>query len=110
MLKSAHLQDPAGEKDKIPRQGKYARYIIHPRGNVIKKRHHKACWKAWHSTVATWQGDIVACCFDKDGDHVFGNLHEKKLEEIWHGHVYAAFRERLIKNKEGIDICKACSI
>ncbi len=110
VIKSAHLHDPEKEQEKIPRQKRYARYYVNKRGFVEKLKRQGPCWKAWHSAVVTWQGDVLPCCIDKNGDHVFGNLHEKNLEQVWSGGAFNAFREQLLKNQVDIDICKKCSM
>lgn len=56
--------------------------------------------------VVLVNGDVVPCCFDYDGEAVFGNILDKKLEEIWKGKK----REKFIGdylNKKNI-LCNRC--
>jgi MoaA/NifB/PqqE/SkfB family radical SAM enzyme len=35
-----------------------------------------------------WNGDVVPCCYDFNGDMVLGNLYEQSIETIWQGRHY----------------------
>ena len=63
----------------------------------------------WHSTVVTWDGLIVPCCFDKDARHQFGNLNEDSFNKIWKNDSYNSFRRALLNSRRGIDICQNCT-
>jgi radical SAM protein with 4Fe4S-binding SPASM domain len=67
------------------------------------------CWWIWHSTLVTWNGDVVPCCRDPQGKHVMGNLLEQDLSEIWNGRKYKEFRRRILTDQGKIDICRLCS-
>ncbi|MBI4504040.1 MAG: SPASM domain-containing protein, partial [Chloroflexi bacterium] len=67
------------------------------------------CWWIWHSTVITWNGDVVPCCRDPHGRHVMGNVLQQSLPEIWNGQKYRAFRKRILTEQGRIDICRLCS-
>ena len=32
----------------------------------------------WSSNVITWDGNVIPCCFDKDGIHTFGSIKENE--------------------------------
>ena len=63
----------------------------------------------WHSCVATWDGEIVPCCFDKDADYSMGNLSNNTLQEIWENKLYREFRKKLLTARKEIDICTNCT-
>lgn len=67
------------------------------------------CWKLWHSSVITWDGKVVPCCFDKDAKYVMGDLNQQSFAEIWNSAAYQAFRHTLFKSRQEIDICRNCS-
>ena len=67
------------------------------------------CWKMWHSNVITWDGKVVPCCFDKDAQHVLGDLETNTMKNIWGNEKYAHFRAELMKGRKNIDICSNCS-
>ncbi|MBI3988285.1 MAG: SPASM domain-containing protein [candidate division NC10 bacterium] len=67
------------------------------------------CWWIWHSTLITWNGDVVPCCRDPHGRHAMGNVLKEPLKAIWNNERYRAFRRRILTNQRGIDICSLCS-
>jgi radical SAM protein with 4Fe4S-binding SPASM domain len=63
----------------------------------------------WSGSVLTWDGKVVPCCFDKDAQHTIGMLKEKSFREIWRSTRYQNFRQAILSNRKGIDICSNCS-
>ena len=63
----------------------------------------------WHSSVITWDGRVVPCCFDKDASHYMGNISERSFRDIWQGESYQNFRKSLLKSRKTIDICQNCT-
>jgi len=109
-LKTAQIYDFEKGSDLIPETEKYARYSKNGDGTWnIKNELLSHCWKMWHSSVITWDGNVVPCCFDKDASHVLGKLSEQSFTDIWFGQAYSNFRVSLLKSRESIDICKNCS-
>ena len=70
---------------------------------------NNACWWIWHSTLITWNGDVVPCCRDPHGRNVMGNVFREDLRSIWNGPKYRAFRRRILTEQGKIDICRLCS-
>ena len=67
------------------------------------------CTWIWNSTMINWNGDVVPCCRDPHGRHVFGNAFETSLKTIWNGEAIRAFRSRIIQDQGSVDICRLCS-
>jgi len=110
ILKTAQIYDYENGNDLIPTQEKYARYKKTENGTwVIKNDLKNQCWKLWHSTVSTWDGNMIPCCFDKDAKYKMGNLLEQDLDTIWHNQAYTKFRNSILKSRKEIDICQNCS-
>jgi radical SAM protein with 4Fe4S-binding SPASM domain len=109
-LKTAQVYDFENGNELIPTIDQYSRYKKQANGKYkIKNKLHNHCWKLWHSTVITWDGKVVPCCFDKDAQHRLGDLHSKSFVEIWESDLYQSFRSRLLKGRKEIDICTNCS-
>ena len=109
-LKTAQVYDYKNGNDLIPLNDKYARYKKEKDGSYsIKNSLANHCWKLWHSCVITWDGKVIPCCFDKDGDFRLGELEENSFKKIWQGEKYKDFRKQLFKGRENIEICKNCS-
>jgi radical SAM protein with 4Fe4S-binding SPASM domain len=78
---------------------------------VLKPKHlqDNECTWVWNSVMVNWDGSVVPCCRDPHGRHVFGNVFETPLAEIWNGPAMRGFRERIVRDQGGVDICKLCS-
>ena len=109
-LKTAQIYDFENGSSLIPSSEKYSRYTLHANSFYkIKNPLLNHCWKMWHSSVITWDGKVVPCCFDKDATHVMGDLKKQSFREIWNGEPYQKFRASLLRSRKEIDICKNCS-
>lgn len=110
VFKTAQVYDYEQGNELIPLNEKYSRYRLHEDGTYsIKNSLKDQCWKLWHSSVITWDGTVVPCCFDKDARHRMGNLENQSFKEIWNDSEYLTFRAKLLRNRKEIDICKNCS-
>lgn len=67
------------------------------------------CYWIWHSTVITWDGDIVPCCRDPQGDFVMGNILQEDLARIWNNQKFRDFRRRILTDQRNVSICRLCS-
>ena len=109
-LKSAQVYDYENGNPLIPNQEKYARYKRNKDGKyVLKYKTGNYCWRMWSSSVLTWDGKVVPCCFDKDAQHVLGSLDNEEFKKIWKNKSYQSFRFAILNHRNDIDICKNCS-
>lgn len=109
-LKTAQIYDYAQGNPLIPTQDRYSRYALQPDGSYrLKNRLAPHCWKLWHASVITWDGQVAPCCFDKDLAHPLGDLKEQSFRQLWHGPAYQRFRQQLLKGRQEIDICTNCT-
>ncbi len=110
ILKTAQIYDYEYGSPLIPTQEKYSRYRKNSDDTyALKNSLENSCWKLWHSCVFTWDGRVVPCCFDKDAQHILGNIHTQSFEEIWRSDPYKYFRTQLVHSRKNIDICQNCS-
>lgn len=109
-LKTAQIYDYAAGNPLIPTIDRYARYRQRADGRwELKNTLHNHCWKLWHACVITWNGGVVPCCFDKDAQHLLGDLKSTGFRDIWRGAAYRQFRRRLLLGRDQIDICTNCT-
>ena len=109
-LKSAQVYDYKNGNHLIPSNEKYARYKKQEDGSYQLKYEVKdECWKMWHSSLITWDGKVVPCCFDKDANHVMGDMRKAAFRDIWRSDAYQQFRQSIIRGRKQIDICANCS-
>ena len=109
-IKSAQLYDFKNGNPLMPENEKYSRYKLQSDGTYkLKYKTGDHCWRMWSSSVLTWDGKVVPCCFDKDAKHVLGTLENNQFQEIWKSDPYMSFRQAVLTNRNGIDICQNCS-
>ena len=110
-IKTAQLDQPHDGHPLLTSAPEFRRYDRNPRTSqwTIRNPMNDACWRMWHGTVITWDGRVVPCCFDKDANHVMGNLTTQTMKEIWHDRPYSTFRSNLFANRAGLDMCTNCS-
>jgi radical SAM protein with 4Fe4S-binding SPASM domain len=109
-LKTAQVYDYEAGSELIPSIEKYSRYEKTSDGKYkIKNNLDNHCWKLWHSSVITWDGKVVPCCFDKDAAHQMGNLQQTTFREIWNNPAYQNFRSKILQSRKEIDICRNCT-
>ncbi len=109
-FKTAQMYDYVNGNSLIPSIEKYARYQKQNDGTyAIKNNMLNHCWRLWHSTVITWDGLVVPCCFDKDAKHQLGDLKNTSFKQLWKGVEYTNFRASVLRSRSEIDICKNCT-
>jgi radical SAM protein with 4Fe4S-binding SPASM domain len=109
-FKTAQIYDHQNGSPLMPDNAKYSRYKKLADGTYgIKNKMENHCWRLWHSTVITWNGSVVPCCFDKDAAHPVGDLKETSFAELWRGKRYNDFRAAVLRSRQEIDICKNCT-
>ena len=110
VFKTAQIADYEKGHPLIPEIKKYSRYEKNKDGKyIIKNKLFNHCWKLWHSSVITWDGKAVPCCFDKDAKYKMGDLKTQKFRLIWKGDLYHHFRQSVLISRKETDICTNCS-
>lgn len=109
-IKTAQLYDYKNGNSLMPVNEKYSRYKKQKDGTYkIKHALGNHCWRMWSSSVLTWDGKVVPCCFDKDAKHVLGTLENQTFDQVWNGVTYTNFRKAVLMERNQIDICTNCS-
>lgn len=93
----------------VPKNPKFLRYKRDASGNLIPKAELKnKCWRLFSTIVIDVDGNVPACCFDKSAKYCFGNLKNSSLKDVWLGTKANKFRQAILRNRRGIDICNNC--
>jgi radical SAM protein with 4Fe4S-binding SPASM domain len=109
-IKTAQIYDYKEGHDLIPENEQYSRYRKERDGSYsIKSKLKNNCWKMWSSTVITWDGKVVPCCFDKDAKYTMGNVQEIGFKTVWKSPPYQQFRTKILASRKSIDICQNCT-
>jgi radical SAM protein with 4Fe4S-binding SPASM domain len=94
----------------VPKQSKFSRYHKNKQGAwEMKRRLKKRCWRQWSSAVIASNGDVLPCCFDKNGEHAFGNLNQESFYNIWHGEKATEFRRTILHDRKQVEMCRNCT-
>lgn len=94
----------------IPAEKKYSRYRSTKNGRIERKKPLKNnCYRLRSTSVITWDGIVVPCCFDKDAYYNFGSIFEKDFAKLYHSTKAREFRKKMLKERERIEICRNCS-
>ena len=112
-FKTIQLSDFESGEEYLPDNPVYTRYVAKTKdGKYITKKRKmfsNECLRLWYSFVINCDGRVSPCCFDKDGDYALGNLIEDSFESIWNGNKFQRFRQNLLKNRYGFDMCFDCT-
>lgn len=69
----------------------------------------KVCYAPFNDIIVNHEGSIILCCMDWKYEIAFGNLYEKKLDEIMReGPMQAAFDRLQIPDRSVYDLCRRC--
>lgn len=72
------------------------------------------CRDIYKAIYVYWDGRVVPCCYDLNGEMVVGSLYYETLQEIWDGYNvigginYPELRKRIKKDNKSVGLCKRC--
>ena len=93
----------------LPSNKKYRRYIIDNGSFRIKGKIKNHCFALWRTSVITWDGKVVPCCFDKDAEYELGLTNGKSFKDVWHSDEYNNFRARILGDRQSVSMCTNCT-
>jgi radical SAM protein with 4Fe4S-binding SPASM domain len=108
-LKSMQIINEGTFEKWIPSDQRFSRYKKEGRGYVIKNSFPDRCARLWLNPVITWDGKVIPCCFDKDAEHVMGDMNEDTFRDIWGGPRYRIFRKSILSGRYMTEICRNCT-
>ncbi len=73
-----------------------------------KIKNRLPCFYLWETLVILWNGDVLVCCQDLQGNLKVGNVKEKSLIEIWNSQKMIELRERQLKGDFSMFPCSQC--
>jgi radical SAM protein with 4Fe4S-binding SPASM domain len=108
-LKSMQIIDNEKFDYWLPEDRRYSRYTQDNGDYKIKNNLSNHCLRLWLNPVITWDGKVVPCCFDKNSDHILGDINSNSFRTIWNGEAYRKFRYSVQTGRKNIEICRNCS-
>jgi len=110
LIKNIEVRSLDEAQQWLPVNDKYSRYNFDGQSYEVKNNKKKSCPRPWLSTLINWDGSMVPCCFDKNGNHTMGNINESEnLKDLWLSDNFLKFRRQLVTNRKSIDICRNCN-
>jgi 2-deoxy-scyllo-inosamine dehydrogenase (SAM-dependent) len=87
------------------------RTFLFNRGGLLdlaRTRHFGFCAYPAYEAVINIDGNVLMCCNDYHGAHVFGNVQETPLIEIWESEPMRRVREELMRGVFRREMCQHC--
>lgn len=93
----------------LPNNPKYRRYVVKDGQFSIKNKLKNHCFALWRTSVITWDGKVVPCCFDKDAEYTLGILNGSRFSDIWVSDAYQKFRSAVLADRKQTSMCTNCT-
>jgi radical SAM protein with 4Fe4S-binding SPASM domain len=93
----------------LPANKKYRRYLLDDHSFRLKNKISNHCFALWRTSVITWDGRIVPCCFDKNALNEIGMLNGKTFGEFWNSAKYDDFRKKILSARKSVPMCTNCT-
>jgi radical SAM protein with 4Fe4S-binding SPASM domain len=93
----------------LPTNKNYQRYTLDDHSFKIKNKIQNHCFALWRTSVITWDGRVVPCCFDKDAQNEIGIVNGIAFGEVWKSAKYTDFRKKVLSNRESVPMCTNCT-
>lgn len=93
----------------LPSNKKFRRYILENNSFRIKNNVKNHCFALWRTSVITWDGRVVPCCFDKDAQNEMGIVNGRAFSDIWHSDRYLDFRRKVLSSRKSVSMCTNCT-
>jgi len=72
------------------------------------KRRKVICRDIFQYMTINWDGSVVPCCLDYEGEHVLGDTNKNTIKEIWFGEQFMDFRSKLLNDVSSFSMCSKC--
>ncbi len=104
---------------KYPRYVQFRNYreldLKNRAGSIFEKSTDKVsqpCLRPSAQLVINWKGNVLLCCNDYYERHIFGNVNNKSILEIWRDKNFIKYREILSQSdgRKQINFCKKCDM
>jgi radical SAM protein with 4Fe4S-binding SPASM domain len=93
----------------LPSNKKYRRYTLEDETFRIKHKIKNHCFALWRTSVITWDGKVVPCCFDKNAQNEFGVVNGRAFADVWHSKEYSNFRGKILSDRKSVSMCTNCT-
>lgn len=110
VLKTAQIENLDNAAQLLPQNQRYSRYTKDSNGNYfMPKRFPINCKRLRQTMVVDSSGNVLPCCYDKNGQFVMGNVNEQSATTIWKNQKFNMFRQWVWHTETPPDICLNCN-
>jgi hypothetical protein len=94
------------------------RGFVHPHDISLNRSHGwfrdfpttEICSEPFLCLIVLWDGRVVCCCMDPNGELLVGDANKQTIMEVWNGPELARIRHvQLSKNRKAIPLCDSCT-
>jgi len=69
-----------------------------------------ACARALTEIMVLWDGRVSLCCFDGEGEVIFGDLNKQTIREVYNGPAALAYRTAHVEGRRAeLPLCRTCT-
>ena len=110
LVKTAQVYSADDAEEFLPEEERFRRYKENDGELLVKGQPTRGCKVLWYSSMVNWNGAVAPCCFDKDVDFEMGQaFKDGSFDEIWQGRAYMNFRQKILADRNAVDMCRNCS-
>jgi radical SAM protein with 4Fe4S-binding SPASM domain len=109
VFKTMQVSTYENAKKFLPSNKKYSRYTVENGSFKIKREVKNHCFALWRTSVITWDGKVVPCCFDKDASFKMGSVNGRSFDSVWKSVQFNKFRKRILNNRKSVEMCTNCT-
>lgn len=106
VFKTAQLYDYADGHPLMPTDLRYSRYLPGKDGKYHRRPLRPGCYRTWSGCVITTSGEVLPCCYDKQGAHSYGNIMQTSLCDLYQSESAQRFRRQALRHRHAI--CQNC--
>ena len=106
VFKTAQLYDYADGHPLMPTDLRYSRYVPGKDGKYHRRTLRPGCYRTWSGCVITTAGEVLPCCYDKQGAHSYGNIMQTSLRSLFQSESAQRFRRQALRHLPAI--CHNC--
>ncbi len=108
-LKSVQIYDENDHDNLLPSINSYKRYNKINGKLILNRQLKNYCRRLFFTSVITWDGKVIPCCFDKDAKFSFGKIEDSNsYKNIWNSEKATEFRKKVFTERNSVLICKNC--
>ncbi len=101
-------EDPDIDRRFAPQSDRYRWYRYRKDFRADRRVKKYWCRFPWTKPTLFADGTIIACEYDLQYDHSFGNINRHSFDEIWFGEKAQKFRRRFQQNRDAFAFCHDC--